>query len=54
MWGATELGKLGLGEAQLTSADSVPVAIRSLAKSENSYKVAVEVVFSCLMPIGQG
>eukprot|EP00913_Durusdinium_trenchii_P025566 g23996.t1 len=41
MWGATELGKLGLGEAQLTSADSVPVAIRSLAKSENSYKVPI-------------
>ena len=38
MWGATELGKLGLGKAQLASADSVPVAIRAWAKSENAYK----------------
>ena len=36
MWGASELGKLGLGE--VTSSDSVPVAIRSFAKSDNPYK----------------
>ncbi len=36
MWGASELGKLGLGE--VTSSDSVPVAIRSFAKGDNPYK----------------
>ena len=40
MWGSSELGKLGLGEA--TSSDSIPVAIRAFAKSTEPYKVGVE------------
>jgi len=40
MWGSSELGKLGLGEA--TSFDSIPVAIRAFAKSTEPYKVGVE------------
>lgn len=41
MWGSSELGKLGLGEA--TSSDSIPVAIRAFAKSTEPYKVPMAV-----------
>eukprot|EP00438_Fugacium_kawagutii_P008443 Skav217424 [mRNA] locus=scaffold1729:24412:31718:+ [translate_table: standard] len=42
MWGSTELGKLGLGKAQLSSSDTIPVAIRAFGKSDNPYKAPAQ------------
>ena len=34
MWGASELGKLGLGSAQLSSTDSPPACVRGFGKAD--------------------
>ncbi|CAE7643215.1 UVR8 [Symbiodinium sp. CCMP2592] len=41
MWGSSEMGKLGLGAAGLSSSDSPPAVVKAFAKADNPYRVPV-------------